>query len=127
MLKKQYRIRKQREFDSIFKAHKKIRSENFQALIHFSNTNQQTIHNNKISYPRFAFVVSKKVGNAPTRNKVKRKLREIVREELPTLKTNFEIVFVTYPQIHNQDYRKLQEEVRNCFRIGNLYKTLGEE
>ena len=45
--------------------------------------------------PRVAFTVSKKVGSAPIRNKVKRLLREILRKKrLPEM----DLVFIVYRQ-----------------------------
>jgi ribonuclease P protein component len=46
---------------------------------------------------RAGFVVSKAVGNAVTRNKVRRRLRHLLRDRLPTLPLSAELVVRALP------------------------------
>lgn len=43
---------------------------------------------------RFGFITSRRVGNAVTRNRIRRRLREIVRLARPELKSGFWIVLI---------------------------------
>lgn len=119
MLKKGYRIRKQKEFDLIYSHSKKLPSENFQMRIHFLRDEDK---NPLMKYPRFAFIVSPKVGKAVVRNRVKRLLRETVRLELSKLRTDFEAIVIAYPQIVEKDFHALESEIARLFSTYNLYK-----
>ena len=60
---------------------------------------------------KFAFVVSKKIGNAVIRNKTKRRLRAICRDL--SLKNGW-FLFLTKPPIKNIDFQTLQNEIDKC-------------
>jgi len=60
---------------------------------------------------RFAFVVSKKVGNAVIRNKVKRRLRAINREL--DLKNGI-FLYLAKPNIKDVDFHTLKDEIKRC-------------
>ena len=67
---------------------------------------------NGLPVSRCGFSVSKKVGKAVIRNKVKRRFREIMRQ-LP-LKSGWDIVLVARPEVAVADYasiRKMAEEL----------------
>lgn len=59
---------------------------------------------------RFGFVASKAVGNAPTRNLVKRRLREIVREVMN--EQLGDVVVRVLPAAAGADWNQLRTEVR---------------
>lgn len=121
MLQKAQRIRKQKEFDRIFKNHKVIKSANFQIFIRYINSAPKQ-DGPVLKYPRFGFIVTKKVGKAVHRNRIKRILREIIRLELPQLKDNFEGVIIAFPQILGKNYCELSEELKAIFNKYCLYK-----
>jgi ribonuclease P protein component len=59
---------------------------------------------------RAGFVVSRRVGSAVIRNRVRRRLREIVRRHQHELRLNFWIVLVARRDTANASYRALEDE-----------------
>ena len=60
---------------------------------------------------KFAFVVSKKVGNAVIRNKVKRRLRAISRNL--NLKNGI-FLYLAKPNIKEAKFEVLQKDINKC-------------
>jgi ribonuclease P protein component len=60
---------------------------------------------------RVGFSVSKKVGKATVRNRVKRLLREAVRHQLPALRQGQDLVFIARPPAATADYGQIAETV----------------
>lgn len=110
MLSKQHRLTKDNDFESVFKKGKNLDSE-FLFL---------KLRKNGSEISRFGFILSKKISkNAAVRNKIKRRLREIIRKELGNIKSGFDIVIVAKPKIVGKDYLEIREEV------GGLIKKAG--
>lgn len=65
---------------------------------------------NGLNISRYGLVTSKKVGGAVTRNRVKRRLREIVKR-LP-VKSGWDIVLVARPEIAGAEYQHMKDKLR---------------
>src|SRR3989344_8680891 len=102
MLTQQNRLKKKTDFDRVFRNGKKIKEG---VLVFWWAPN-----NLKIS--RFGFIVSKKVSKkAPTRNKIKRQLRELVRKKIIVLPKGIDGVFVGSPGLEKKDFREIEKIV----------------
>ena len=64
---------------------------------------------NNLAHSRYGLSVSKKVGNAVTRNKLKRRLREINRME--PLKPGWDIVYILRPAAAKASFSSLKKSI----------------
>ena len=79
------------------------------------------IKKNSLKSSRFGFVVSKKFSQkAVARNKVRRRLRELVRIKLPKIKKGIDGVVVIMPDFKIIDFWQLEEIVNKLFKKAKL-------
>ena len=68
------------------------------------------------AFPRVGFIVPRYKHSAVDRNRLKRRLRELVRiEVLPTLRT-MDVVFRVVPQAYQRDFETLRKDVQSLVR-----------
>jgi ribonuclease P protein component len=74
---------------------------------------------NQLSFSRYGFSVSKRLGGAVVRNRVKRRMREIMRA-LP-LEAGWDIIFIARPKAAAASFAVLEKTVRGLLsRAGIL-------
>jgi ribonuclease P protein component len=113
MLPKINRIRKKKDFEVIFKNSKSFKN----SLIIFR------IKENNLGQNRFGFVVSQKVSkNATKRNKVKRRLSELIASELEKIKPNIDLVLIALPGIEKKEFSEIKEIVNASLVKAKLIK-----
>jgi ribonuclease P protein component len=70
---------------------------------------------------RFAFIVSKKISKkAVVRNKIKRRISEIVRERIKNLSKRVDGVFIALPGIEKESFQTIKEEIEKIFQKAKL-------
>jgi len=81
--------------------------------------------NSHRSYSRISSVVSKKViKGAIGRNRIRRRLYEYVRLNIPRLNETYDIVIIaTSPELRTIPYSELASQLDQLFLKANLYKT----
>lgn len=74
--------------------------------------------------PRFAVVVSKKVHkSAVGRNRIRRRLYEIIRSEIPEFKSPHDVVVMVFSsEVLTLPHEELIETVKQLFTQADLYK-----
>ena len=99
-----------KEFDSVYKSQKKWHNSYF---ILFFKENQQRAEK------RIGFSVSKKIGNAVCRNLVKRRLRNIYRDSMSSLK-NGDMILLAKVGLEKVEYKNLQDSYKYALIRLNL-------
>lgn len=110
-MKQKYRVQKNERFQEV---RRNGRSYSNKTLVLCVLENQQ-------SYSRFGFSVSKRIGNAVVRNRIKRRLREAMRLRMDQIESGWDIVFIARNSIRFADYHEIDKACARLLRRANLF------
>ena len=80
------------------------------------------ILNNKSENSRIGISVSKKVGKAIIRNKVRRRIKEAYRLNIDEkIKNGHDIVFIARVDIKDADYSDIEKSMKHLIRKSDMY------
>lgn len=109
-MQKQYRLQKNRAFQYVYHRGKSASSRDL-VLLAAKGRGLQA-----------GFSVSKKVGNAVTRNKVKRRLRECFRPHLGDVKNGLYVI-VARPSAANATFQSLSRQVTDLLKKQGAFRS----
>ena len=111
MLPQTSRIKKKKDFETIFKNSKSFKTN----LFIFK------IMKNELGLSRFGFVVSKKISTKATvRNKVRRRLSEIMKAESKNIKSGIDLIIVTLSGIEKKEFSDIKYAVTDALLQARL-------
>lgn len=77
---------------------------------------------NETGVSRVGFSVTKKLGNAIVRNKVKRRMKESYRLHSHKFKKGYDIVFLSRVKAKSANYKEIESALLHLGKLGGLLK-----
>ena len=117
-MKKRFRVKKEKDFNAIFKEGKSFANRKF-VIYRLENTEQHF---------RVGLSVSKKLGNAVTRNQIKRRIRHILIEHKNQLVENVDFVVIARKGVEILDYAEMKKNLLHVLKLSKIYQEgIGSE
>jgi ribonuclease P protein component len=110
-VQRRLRLRKKEDFAKVFKHGKAAANHQFVVYV------KQSPEANPF---RFGVSVSKKIGKAVVRNRMRRRVKEIVRQMEDEIKPGVDIVCIVRKPALDLDYAGLKKSIRHVFKRANL-------
>ena len=104
------RLRKDSDFKNIYRKGKSLATKTL--VFYFIK--------NDLGYTRVGYSISKKVGKAVTRNRIRRLIKENLKD-IPDLKDGYDIIFIGRIPSSESDYKEIGKSIRYlCRKSGVL-------
>ncbi|MEG0551161.1 MAG: ribonuclease P protein component [Vagococcus sp.] len=110
-MKKSYRIKKEKEFQKIIYNKDSYANRNFVVYIYPAKENKHF---------RIGLSVGKKIGNAVTRNRVKRLMRESLFQLKDNINSDYNIVLIARPGVAKLSLDEVKNNIQHVFKIANI-------
>ena len=108
MLKVDYRLKKTKDFERVFKFGKSVSQDGLSFKF---------LNKTKNSSKRFGFIISSKIiKKANKRNQLRRKLQEITRKKMNLIKKNIDGVFIVRKDLSQQKSNNLSPLIDKLFK-----------
>ncbi|MEK4848938.1 ribonuclease P protein component [Paenibacillus sp. FSL H7-0756] len=114
-MRKSLRLRNRADFSRVYRHGKSF--ANHQYVVYW-------FPRREVERFRVGISVSKKVGNAVVRNRMRRLVKEIVRHHEAEIAGNLDIVFIVRKGALSKDYAELEKSVLHVLRKAKLLKAL---
>lgn len=78
---------------------------------------------NDLPYSRFGFAVNSRIGRAVQRNRIKRRLREIMRLQQHRIQPGWDIVLIARQPIRSADYHEMEAACARLLGRAQLFQA----
>ena len=113
MLKKENRIRKDKEFDRVFKA----------GLSFYGKDLGFKLAKNTLGLSRFGILINTKVSKkAVVRNKIRRQIRAIIEKKLPDIDKGGDLVIIVFPLILDKNFQEIEKIILSGLSRLKIYR-----
>jgi len=115
-MQQQFRLRRSADFERL-RAEGRTWRHPFLILAAAPNT---LVHN------RYGFITSRHLGGAVVRNRVRRVLREAVRQSMPRFKSGYDVTFIARNGIVGKSYSIVNAALEELFKRADLWQEEGK-
>ncbi len=110
-MQKQFRLTKKEDFNRVYRHGKSVANRQF--VLYYMN-GPATVHF------RLGVSASKKLGNAVTRNRLRRVVKEIVRHHAPKIEKGYDMILIVRMPAVDMKYGELEKSVLHVLRRASL-------
>ena len=110
---KKHRLRSNDDFKEVYKKGKNYWNRN---LVLYAMKND-------LNCTRIGFSVTKKIGNSVIRNRIRRRMKEICRQNLNNIGVGYDIIFIPKKNVVDMEYRDLNNAILHILKKSNLLKV----
>lgn len=114
-MQKKYRLKKKQDFRQVFRCGQS--KANRQFVVYYRQRTEP-------SHFRLGISVSRKVGNAVIRNRVRRLVKEIVRGWADDLRMDRDLVVIARRPAATLDYQQMSRSLRHALKRANCFRRL---
>lgn len=116
LLRKSFRVKKEKDFNAIFQEGKSVANRKF-VVYRLENSEQHF---------RVGLSVSKKLGNAVTRNQIKRRIRHVLITHKDQIIENLDFVVIARKGVEEMNYTEIEKNLLHVLRLANIYQEGNE-
>ena len=111
-MRKSFRVKKEKDFDAIFKKGASVANRKF--VIY-------RLENNETHF-RVGLSVSKKLGNAVTRNQIKRRIRHVLIQNSNQIVDNVDFVVIARKGVEELDFDQVEKNLVHVLKLAQVYR-----
>ncbi|MBC1475058.1 ribonuclease P protein component [Listeria grandensis] len=112
-MKKAYRIKKDDEFQRVFKKGKSFANRQFVVYI---------FKREDLTHFRIGLSVSKKIGNAVVRNRIKRCIRQTFHELNEQVAPGYDYIIIARKPAANMDFHEIKKSLMHVLKLSRVLK-----
>ena len=112
MLKSQFRLRNQEDFQKVFQKGRSTANRQFVIYVLPKEGQDQL---------RIGISVSKKLGKAVVRNRIKRLIREALRLNLPSIDWKGDLIVIARGPVAEMNYQEVADSLVHCLKKAKIY------
>ncbi|WP_127587560.1 ribonuclease P protein component [Paenibacillus koleovorans] len=116
-MQKELRLAKREDFNKVYRFGKS--NANFQFVVY-------SLPQSKIEKFRAGISVSKKVGNAVVRNRIRRVVKEILRLNADKIKPRFDLVIIARKPAADMEYREMEKSLLHALKRASALRSKTE-
>ena len=110
-MRKNYRVKSEKDFNAIFKSGQSFANRKF--VVYMLEKEQKHF--------RVGISVSKKLGNAVVRNRIKRKIRHVLMQHQKHL-VQADFVVIARKGVEELDYHQVEQNLLHVLKIAKIYQ-----
>ncbi|SDO52383.1 ribonuclease P protein component [Paenibacillus sp. yr247] len=112
-MEKEYRLAKREDFNKVYRYGKSM--ANHQFVLYY-------MPQPKLEHFRLGVSVSKKVGNAVVRNRIRRMIKEIIRLKKDNMTLQYDYILLARKPAAEMEYAEMEKSIWHVIRKASLLK-----